>query len=148
LWTSIWRKFRRRFSRLLLYALPAYILVYLAGSAGIFRWLQEVFASYAVLGFLPVEAASVVMFSVAAEFTSGVAAAGALLNTGALTPHQTVMALVLGNVVATPIRALRHQLPSHAGIFSPKLGTQMLLLSQGLRLGSLALVALPYAFWG
>jgi hypothetical protein len=58
------------------------------------------------------------------------------------------MALILGNVVATPIRAMRHQLPSHAGIFTPKLGTQLLLISQGLRLGSLALVALPYAFWG
>lgn len=148
LWTDIWRKFRRRFSRLLLYALPAYVLVYVAGSAGVFRWLQEVFASYAALGFLPVEAASIVMFSVAAEFTSGIAAAGALLKTGALTPHQAVMALILGNVMAMPIRALRHQLPGHAGIFTPKLGTQLLLASQGLRLASLTLVALVYALWG
>ena len=58
------------------------------------------------------------------------------------------MALVLGNIVATPIRALRHQLPTHVGIFSPKLGTELLLLSQGLRLLSLLLVAVPYAMWG
>jgi hypothetical protein len=147
-WSDIGRKFQRRFSRLLLYALPVYLLVYAAGTAGVFRWLQEALASYAALGLLPVEAASIVMFSVAAEFTSGIAAAGALLKTGALTPHQTVMALILGNVVATPIRALRHQLPAHVGIFNPKLGTQLLLTSQGLRLASLALVALPYALWG
>jgi hypothetical protein len=147
-WADIWRKFQRRFSRLLLYALPVYVLVYLAGAAGVFRWLQEALASYAALGFVPVEAASIVMFSVAAEFTSGIAAAGALLKTGALTPHQTVMALILGNVLATPIRALRHQLPAHAGIFTLKLGTQLLLASQGLRLASLAMVALPYALWG
>jgi hypothetical protein len=93
------------------------------------------------------EAASVVIFSVAAEFTSGMAAAGAFLQTGVLTVHQTVLALVLGNIVATPIRALRHQLPTHVGIFSPGLGTRLLLLSQGMRLISLVLVAAPYAWW-
>jgi hypothetical protein len=34
------------------------------------------------------------------------------------------------------------------GIFSPKLGTEYLLLSQGLRLVSLVVVAIPYAIWG
>jgi hypothetical protein len=92
-------------------------------------------------------AASVVIFSLAAEFTSGMAAAGAFLQTGALTVHQTVLALILGNIVATPIRALRHQLPTHVGIFSPGLGTRFLLMSQGLRLLSLVVVAVPYAMW-
>jgi hypothetical protein len=65
-----------------------------------------------------------------------------------MTVKQTVLALVLGNIVATPIRALRHQLPSHVGIFAPKLGTELLLLSQGVRVLSLVLVALPYVWWG
>jgi hypothetical protein len=94
------------------------------------------------------EAASVVIFSVATEFTSGMAAAGAFMEAGALTVQQTVLALILGNIVATPIRAVRHQLPSHMGIFSPKLGTEYLILSQGLRLVSLVAVAVPYAMWG
>jgi hypothetical protein len=94
------------------------------------------------------EAASVVIFSVATEFTSGMAAAGAFMEAGALTVQQTVLALILGNIVATPIRAVRHQLPSHMGIFSPKLGTEYLILSQGLRLVSLVVVAVPYAIWG
>jgi hypothetical protein len=144
---EIWRKFRRRFSRVVLYTLPIYVLIFLANDAGLFKWLRETTASHVVLNFLPMEAASVVIFSVAAEFTSGMAAAGAFLQTGALTIHQTVLALVLGNIVATPIRALRHQLPSHVGIFSPALGTKLLLLSQGLRLLSLIVVALPYALW-
>jgi hypothetical protein len=33
------------------------------------------------------------------------------------------------------------------GIFSPKLGTELLFLSQGVRLLSLVLVAAPYAIW-
>jgi hypothetical protein len=99
------------------------------------------------LSFLPVEAASVVIFSVAAEFTSGMAAAGALLDAGALTVPQTVIALMLGSMVATPFRALRHQLPSHAGIFSPGLGGELLVLSQGLRILSLLVVLIPYGIW-
>jgi hypothetical protein len=144
---EIWRKFRRRFSRVALYTLPIYFLIFLANDWGLFTWLREAAASHVALSFLPMEAASVVIFSVAAEFTSGMAAAGAFLQTGVLTVHQTVLALVLGNIVATPIRALRHQLPTHVGIFSPGLGTRLLLMSQGLRLLSLVVVAVPYAMW-
>ena len=144
---EIWRKFRRRFSRVVLYTLPIYFLIFLLNDWGLFTWLRQGAASHAALSFLPMEAASVVIFSVAAEFTSGMAAAGAFLQTGVLTVHQTVLALVLGNIVATPIRALRHQLPTHVGIFSPGLGTRLLLLSQGMRLISLVLVAAPYAWW-
>ena len=144
---EIWRKFRRRFSRVVLFTLPVYCLIFLANDWGLFTWLRQATASHVALKFLPMEAASVVIFSVAAEFTSGMAAAGAFLQTGALTIHQTVLALVLGNVVATPVRALRHQLPSHVGIFSPGLGSKYLVMSQGLRLLSLMLVAMPYALW-
>lgn len=146
--TEIWRKFNRRFSRVVLYTLPIYIIIFAANDWGLFKWLRDAAAAHVALGFLPMEAASVVIFSVATEFTSGMAAAGAFLQAGALTVQQTVIALVLGNIVATPIRALRHQLPSHMGIFSPKLGTELLVLSQGLRLLSLVLVTVPYALWG
>jgi len=144
---EIWQKFRRRFSRVVLYTLPIFFLIFLAHDRGLFTWLRAAAASHVSLSFLPMEAASVVIFSLAAEFTSGMAAAGAFLQTGALTVHQTVLALVLGNIVATPLRALRHQLPTHVGIFSPGLGTQLLLLSQGVRLLSLVAVAVPYALW-
>jgi hypothetical protein len=144
---EIWRKFRRRFSRVVLYTLPIYCLIFLLNDWGLFKWLRDAAAAHVSLNFLPMEAASVVIFSVAAEFTSGMAAAGAFLQAGALTVHQTVLALILGNIVATPIRALRHQLPSHMGIFSPGLGARLLVMSQTLRLGSLILVAVPYALW-
>jgi hypothetical protein len=144
---EIWQKFQRRFGRVILFTLPIYILIFVLNDWGLFKWLREGAASHVSLSFLPMEAASVVIFSVAAEFTSGMAAAGAFLQTGALTVPQTVIALVLGNIVATPVRALRHQLAANVGIFSPKLGTQLLLLSQSLRLVSLVLVTIPYAVW-
>jgi hypothetical protein len=145
---EIWQKFQRRFFRVVLFTLPIYFFIFVLNDLGMFKWLREAMAAHVSVSFLPMEAASVVIFSVATEFTSGIAAAGAFLQAGALNVPQTVMALVLGNIVATPIRALRHQLPANVGIFSPKLGTQLLFLSQGLRLLSLIIVATPYALWG
>ena len=90
---------------------------------------------------------SFVILSFAAEFTSGFAAAGALLNAGMLTVKQTVLALLTGNIVAFPIRAIRHQLPRYIGIFSPKMGTQILLLGQGFRILSLMVVGAIYFYF-
>jgi|Deesub1362A_J573_1020465.scaffolds.fasta_scaffold01086_4 hypothetical protein len=145
---DIWQKFRRRFSRVVLYTLPIYVLVSLMNKWGFFAWMREVAAGWASVSFFSVEAASVVIFSVAAELTSGMAAASALLDAGVLTVHQTVLALVLGSIVATPIRVFRHQLPSHAGIFGLRLGVELLLVSQGSRILSLIIVTIPYLLWG
>lgn len=142
--SEVWKKFRKRFYRVVLFTVPIYVLVFLVNEMGLFGWLRQVTARLISVGFFPVEAASVVVFSVAAEFTSGMAAAGALLDAGALSVPQTVVALILGSIAATPIRAVRHQLPSHAGIFSPSLGTKMLLISQGIRIVSLIVVTIPY----
>ncbi len=144
---EIWRKFRRRFLRVALYTAPIYVLIFLAHERGVFDWLRDSLTGSVNMGFLPVEAAGVIVFSLAAEFTSGVAAAGALLHAGALSPLQVVLALTLGNLVATPVRALRHQLPSHMGLFSPRLGLELLLTSQSLRVASLLVVAAPLLFW-
>ena len=89
-----------------------------------------------------------VVLSFAAEFTSGFAAAGALMDAGVLTVKQTVMALLIGNIVAFPIRALRHQLPRYMGIFSPRMGLQILLLGQGFRILSLIIVGVIYFYIG
>ncbi|MBM4293967.1 MAG: nucleoside recognition domain-containing protein [Deltaproteobacteria bacterium] len=145
---ELWPRFRTRFSRVVLYTIPIYLLIFLLTEKGLFMWLREAMARWVTWRFLPVEAASVVIFSVAAEFTSGMAAAGALMDAGALTVPQTVVALMLGSMVATPVRALRHQLPSHAGIFSPALGMELLIMSQTLRIASLIAVVIPYWAWG
>jgi hypothetical protein len=132
--------FRRRFSRIILFTAPVYFLIYALTQAGVFEAMRQAAAQGLSWSFLPVEAASVVIFAVAAEFTSGIAAAGALLDAGSLTTAQTVTALILGTIAATPVRALRHQLPSHAGIFTPRLGLVLLLQSQFLRITSLLAV--------
>ena len=138
------RKLPVRLTGVLVFVVPIYVAVFMVNAAGLFALLQHRLADFVATRFIPMEALSLVVLSFAAEFTSGFAAAGALLQSGVLTIKQAVMALLIGNVVAFPIRALRHQLPRYVGIFSPKMGTQLLLLGQGFRILSLVLVGLVY----
>lgn len=98
--------------------------------------------------FIPIEAMSVVIFSLVAESTSGYAAAGAMLDTGTMDVFQTVLALLLGNIIAAPVRALRHQMPYYMGIFSPGIGIYLIVASQGFRIVSLMTVGLVFIMGG
>jgi len=130
------------------FVVPIYTGVFFLNLAGMFDWTQEWLLRTVSTTFIPIEALSLVVVSFAAEFTSGFAAAGALLREGVLTTQQAVIALLIGNVVAFPIRALRHQLPRLMGIFAPGTGLQLLLLGQGFRVASLAMVGgLYYIFF-
>jgi hypothetical protein len=141
---SVKKRLPGRLVRIALYVIPIYTLVFMANAMGGFDAARDWLARFVITSVLPVESLSVIIFSFAAEFTSGFAAAGALMEAGVLTIKQTVIALLAGNVVAFPIRALRHQLPHYMGIFSPAMGIQLLLLGQGLRVVSLVIVGVGY----
>ena len=146
IWHRVKSRLPRRIAKITVYVVPIYTLVFVLNSMGLFVWLREALAGYVVTTFLPMESLSVIILSFAAEFTSGFAAAGALLEAGVLTIKQTVLALLIGNILAFPVRALRHQLPRYIGIFSPKMGTQLLLMGQGFRVTSIMVVGVIY-YW-
>ena len=138
------KKFRTRLTKIIVVILPVYVIVLLVSDLGFFTWLRNTLAQGISIAFIPVEAMSVVVFSLLAEFTSGYAAAGAMLASGTLTVFQTVLALLIGNLIAVPIRALRHQMPYYMGIFGPKSGTRLVIISQGFRVASLAVAGMVY----
>jgi len=142
--STIAKRLPRRIVNILIWVLPIYTLVFILDVNGSFTDLNQLISGKLSLEFMPIESLSVVILSFAAEFTSGFAAAGALLNAGVLTVKQTVLALLMGNILAFPIRALRHQIPRYMGIFSPKLGLQLLLSGQIFRILSLILIGLVY----
>ena len=148
IWGRIKLRLPGRLSRIAVYVVPIYTLVFVLNALGLFNLLRAGLANYVVTTFMPMESLSVIILSFAAEFTSGFAAAGALLEAGVLTIKQTVMALLIGNILAFPVRALRHQLPRYIGIFSPKMGTQILLLGQGFRVTSIIFAAVIYYYVG
>ncbi len=147
-WQRIQSRLPGRLAGITVYVVPIYILVYMLNAMGMFQLLRESLSGFVVTSFMPMESLSVIILSFAAEFTSGFAAAGALLDAGVLTIKQTVLALLIGNILAFPVRAVRHQLPRYIGIFSPKMGTQILLLGQGFRITSLIVVGILYYYIG
>jgi len=130
-------KFAKRLKRIIFIVVPVYVFVFMLNEAGFFQWLRAWIARSVGGAFIPVEAMSIVVVSLAAEFTSGFAAAGAMLDSGTLTVFETLVALIIGNLIAVPIRALRHQMPVYIGIFGPVRGAKLMLAAQGFRVGSL-----------
>ena len=63
---------------------------------------------------------------------------------GGLATEDVVMALMVGNILSTPMRAVRHQLPAYAGFFRPELALRLILANQGLRALSMSLMATLY----
>lgn len=147
-WEGLKAKVPSRFVRVAAFVVPTYTVVYVLTVAGAFEALETLMTRFAVQAFIPVESLSVVVLSFASEFTAGFAAAGALMDAGSITVKQTVIALLLGNIIAFPIRAIRHQLPRYMGIFSPGMGLQMLLMGQGFRVASIILAGVVYWFAG
>jgi len=144
IWQGIRKKLPGRITKVFMWILPIYIFIYVVNAAGLFKFLNSALSGFIVTKVVPVESLSVVILSFVAEFTSGFAAAGALLDSGVITIKQTVIALLTGNIVAFPIRAIRHQLPRYIGIFSPKMGTGMLLMGQFFRVTSIIFVGVCY----
>jgi hypothetical protein len=148
-WPEIWpglkTRLRRRLLALISVAAPVYYLITLAAHLGFFIWLKEIAALHFPDFFLPAEAAALVIFAFTSEFSSGFAAAGALIENSSLTVPQAAAALVLGNIIATPIRVLRWQLGAYMGFFQVRLGLALITLNQLFRV--LSLILALAAFW-
>jgi hypothetical protein len=145
---AVWQAFRDRIPASLMrigtFVVPVYAAVFVLNQLGIFHRTRDWLAGAVVTAFVPMESLSLVVLSFVAEFTSGFAAAGALMDAGMLTVKQTVLALLIGNVLAFPIRALRHQLPHYMGIYAPRIGAELLVLGQIFRIISLIGVGALY----
>lgn len=144
-----WKRFKRRLPRMVFYTIPVYVAFFFLKRWGVFdameAWMAE---NVAFLSWLPPQAMGIIGFHMAAETTAGYAAAGALVQTGGLTTKELVLALLVGNILSSPVRAVRHQFPYYAGIFKPALALNLIVSNQALRAVSIALVTLGYWLWG
>ena len=142
---STWKRFRKRFIRILRFVVPVYILFFLLNRFGLFDEIENFMVDHVpFLSFLHPKSLGIVVLHVTAEFSAGLAAAGALLDNDALGYRDIVLALLAGNILAAPIRAIRHQFPYYAGIFNPGLAMQLILYSQTFRVVTILTVTLVY----
>ncbi|MCI5223629.1 MAG: hypothetical protein D3924_13400 [Candidatus Electrothrix sp. AR4] len=138
-------RFKKRIRKIVRFTVPIYILFFCLSEAGMFGMLEEFMADHlSFLVWLSPKAVSIIALQVAAEFSAGLVAAGALLQDGSMSHPEVILTLLVGNVFSSPIRAVRHQFPYYAGIFKPRLAVQLILFSQTFRALSIALTALFY----
>jgi len=139
------KRFKKRIRKIIRFTVPIYILIFFMHRAGIFITLERGMAEYlSFLSWLTPQAMGIITLHIAAEFTAGLAAAGALLQEGSMTYREVILALLVGNVLSSPIRAIRHQFPYYAGIFQPRMAGELIFYNQIFRVGSLMLMGAAY----
>jgi hypothetical protein len=138
-------RFKERIRKIIRLTFPIYIVFFWLSEAGMFQQLERFMADHlSFLSWLSPKAVSIIALQIAAEFSAGLVAAGVLLQDGTMTYKEIVLTLLIGNVLSSPIRAVRHQFPYYAGIFKPRLAVQLIVFSQSFRAFSIAFVALLY----
>ena len=139
-------RFQQRIGKIMSFTVPVYVLFFFLNRFGLFDQARAFLADHVLfLAWLNPQALGIVALQVGAEFAAGLAAAGALLDASSISHRDVVLALMAGNVVATPVRALRHQFPYYVGIFKPKLAIELIVVSQVFRVAVIILVTVVYA---
>ena len=141
------QRLKKRMKKITLFLVPVYILFFVLGRFAFFDRLEEIFASAWFLSWLNPQSLGIVILHVTAEFSAGLAAASVLLANNSLGVREVVLALLAGNILAAPIRAVRHQLPYYMGIFPPRLAFELIALSQIVRAVCVILIGLCYYFF-
>ncbi len=127
------KRVKKRMKKICMFMVPIYILFFILSRFGIFDQLEDVFANAWLLSWLHPQSLGIVILHVTTEFSAGLAAASVLLANNSLGIREVVLALLAGNILAAPVRAIRHQLPYYMGIFPPRLAMELVALSQVVR---------------
>ncbi len=140
-----WQRFRKRLPKIAFITIPTYTAIFLARHYGFFDFIQKTLGSnMGLLDFLPPEALSIIAVQLLGEIHGSLTLAAALLGEGVLTAPQVILAMLVANILSSPMRAVRHQFPYYAGIFRPRMGLKLIVFNQTLRASSIALLALGY----
>ena len=143
--SKTWMRFKRRIRKIILITIPIYLIVYAMHRYGIFREIEQAMASFMTMApWLSPKSVGIITLGFTAEITASVTAAGVILQEGSLPVRDVLVALMIGNILSSPIRAIRHQFPYYTGIFRPKLAAELIVFSQLLRIVSLIVVTIVY----
>jgi hypothetical protein len=133
--------------KIIYFTVPIYIGIFIIQRWGGFVILEQFMADHiGFLSWLHPQSLGIIVLHLAAEFTAGLAVAGALLDSGTMEYREVVLALLVGNVLSSPVRAVRHQLPYYTGIFPAKVAMELILYNQSFRLVSIVVVSLGYYY--
>lgn len=141
------KRFKKRIRKIVKFTVPIYTAIFVMHRMGLFEAMEQYAAQYlSFLSWLSPQAMGIITLHLAAELTAGLAAAGALLQEGGMSQREIILALLVGNILSSPLRAVRHQFPYYAGIFKPQLALQLIICSQAFRIISLIIVGIFYYY--
>lgn len=142
------KRLRKRLPRLFLFTAPIYFLMWIGQQTGVFPGMQTWLSQHLTwLSFFKPEALSIIVLQLIAEMGATLGAAGAALQSGGLTSREIILAMLTGAIIATPIRALRHQLPAYVGFYKLRIGIKLLITTQAVRTISLIIITILYWFF-
>ncbi|MFI3271049.1 MAG: hypothetical protein R3Y11_02945 [Pseudomonadota bacterium] len=142
------RRLRKRLPKIVYFTVPVYVFMFMMQRLGCFQTAQDWLAGHiGFIEFLKPEAVGIVVFHLVAEFGAALAAASSVFTNGTLSEKDIVLALLVGNILSTPMRAFRHQFPSYAGYFKPSLAFNLVVANQLLRAASIIFMAWLYYLW-
>ncbi len=142
-----WSRLCRRMKKIICFTVPIYTVIFIIQRWGGFAILEQFMADHVgFLSWLHPQSLGIIVLHLAAEFTAGLAVAGALLDSGTMEYRDIVLALLVGNVLSSPVRAVRHQLPYYTGIFPAKIALELIVYNQSFRLISIVVVSVGYYY--
>lgn len=145
---SMLSRLQKRLLKICLFTIPIYCLIFLLQQMGAFASMQAFLAAHLHwISFLHPASLGVIALFVAADNNAAFAAAAALIHGGTISPEQAVATLLIGNILSSPMRAFRHQLPAYAGYFSPSMAMLLVGINQSLRAASLVLAVVVWSLW-
>jgi hypothetical protein len=134
--------------KIICFTVPIYTVIFFIQRSGGFVVLEQFMTDYiGFLTWLHPQSIGIIVLHLAAEFTAGLAVAGALLDSGIMQSRDVVLALLVGNVLSSPVRAIRHQLPYYTGIFPAKIAMELIVYNQSFRFISIVVVSFGYYFF-
>jgi hypothetical protein len=138
-----WRILRR----MVLITVPTMLLISILIKAGVFNGLTTYLSG--ISAYLPIPASGLSI--IAAMFGHSIAAytvASNLLAAGEIAAKGIILSLIIGSVFSSTIYMFRDVLPYYVGVFGPKAGMQITLLSSAIRAGvAIIFVVILAIFW-
>lgn len=138
---------KKMIKRMFLFTVPTMFAVCILIKLGAFDMLASFLSG--ISSYFPIPSAGLGI--IAAQFGHEIAAyttASSLLAAGEITAKGVILSLLVGNVLTSIVTMFSHLTPYYVGIFGPKEGLQLMILSSAIREGmAVILVFLLVFFW-
>lgn len=138
------QRFYKRIPRLLFISIPVYCVIYYMQLFDVFSYTETWFTETLGVNTLKPEALSIILLYMVGEMHAAIASATLIMSSASLTPHDLVLALLIGNILSTPMRGIRHQLPAYAGYFPINFAILLVCINQAWRMLSMVIITMIY----